>query len=295
MIQSMTAFASRAHAEEGQRWNWEIRSVNARGLDIRLRLPDGIDGFEVAVREAITKRFARGNITLNLKLGIEDPKLSLDVDQEFLGVVLKALKTIEQSAGDEGLALSTPTAADILSIKGVLAGPERDTRDHLRAALLADLAVLLDDFSAMRRTEGAALAKVITRELDQLERLIADAKTIADDRRDDQRASIRAAMERVMANTSNIDADRVEQELALIAVKADVTEELDRLGVHIAAARALLTEGKPIGRKFDFLSQEFNREANTLCSKAQSSRLTATGLEIKAVIEKIREQVQNVE
>lgn len=295
MIRSMTAFATRGQTQDGQRWTWDIRSVNARGLDLRLRLPDGIDGLEAAVRDAITKRFARGNIAVNLKLATDDAKLTLDVDQEFLAVVLDAVAKIEDQAGAAGLALSTPTAADILGIKGVLAAPERDDRTALRAALLTDFADLLNDFAEMRAAEGEALSVVLARELDTLEALVTQAGQDAVARRDDQSANLKAALERVLTVGPSVDGARVEQELALLAVKSDVTEELDRLTAHIAAARTLLTQTDPIGRKFDFLTQEFNREANTLCSKAQSSRLTATGLAIKAVVEKIREQVQNVE
>jgi len=195
-----------------------------------------------------------------------------------------------------GVTLAQATAADVLAVRGVLdTGSVEEDTASLRAAILGDLPALLAEFNAMRAAEGAALKGVIAAQLDRIEALTGDAKREAEARRDAQAAALRDALAKVLANADGVDEARLTQELAMIAVKNDVTEELDRLTAHIAAARDLLTETAPVGRKFDFLMQEFMREANTLCSKAQSLRLTRIGLDLKTVIDQMREQVQNVE
>jgi uncharacterized protein (TIGR00255 family) len=195
-----------------------------------------------------------------------------------------------------GVTLAQATAADVLAVRGVLdmSSADEDTAP-VRAAILADLPALLADFNAMRAAEGAALNGVIAAQLDRIETLTRAAKAEAEARRDATAAALRDALAKVIANTDGMDEARLTQELALIAVKNDVTEELDRLTAHVAAARDLLAEPGPIGRKFDFLMQEFMREANTLCSKAQALALTRIGLDLKTVIDQMREQVQNVE
>ena len=169
------------------------------------------------------------------------------------------------------------------------------TPPRLLAALRADLDPLLADFAAMRASEGKALAAVISAQISQIDTLTAEAKTAAESRRDDQARVLNDNLARVMSGVAEADPDRVAQELALLVVKADVTEELDRLAAHIAAARTLLAEKGAVGRKFDFLMQEFMREANTLCSKSGNAALTRIGLDLKTVIDQMREQVQNVE
>jgi uncharacterized protein (TIGR00255 family) len=172
---------------------------------------------------------------------------------------------------------------------------EPDDTGPLRAALLADLPQVIEAFRAMRAGEGAALGAVLSAQLDQIETLVETARAQAQDRAEQRRRSMAQALARVMDNVDAADPQRIAQELALIAVKADITEEIDRLVAHVAAARDLLGRAEPVGRRLDFLMQEFNREANTLCSKAQDSALTQTGLALKVVIDQMREQVQNVE
>ncbi|HMO08877.1 MAG TPA: DUF1732 domain-containing protein, partial [Paracoccaceae bacterium] len=194
-------------------------------------------------------------------------------------------------------ALAPPSAAEVLAFRGVTeqaAADEGDT-EALRAALLADLAPVLADFAAAHLDEGAALAVVIGAQVDRIEALVAEARAAAEARRPAQAEALRAALARVMEGAAETDPARVAQELALIAVKSDVTEEIDRLTAHVAAARALLADPGPVGRKFDFLTQEFMREANTLCSKAQAAALTRVGLDLKVVVDQLREQVANVE
>jgi uncharacterized protein (TIGR00255 family) len=201
-------------------------------------------------------------------------------------------------AAAHNLTLAPPSPAEILSLRGVvLSAPvETDSVDDTLASLLRDdLSALLDDFIRMRRAEGAAISDIIAAHLDRIESLVAAATAIATARRDDTRAALSAALRRVFEDVPEMDETRLAQELALLAVKNDVTEELDRLRAHVTAARALLHDPQPQGRKLDFLAQEFNREANTLCSKAQSADLTGVGLDLKAVIDQMREQIQNVE
>lgn len=296
MTHSMTAFASRTGALGTVSWVWEMRGVNARGLDLRLRLPDNIDGLEPAVRAALTKALARGNITVNLRLNREDTQGDLTVDTAQLDAVLKALDMVQERAFDMGVTLGQPTAADVLAQRGVLISAKSEEQStELAAALLADIAPLVADFVDMRAHEGAALQGVIAQQLEQIDRLTAAAAKQAAARAPQVRENLTTALRRVLEDASDMDEGRIAQELAMLAVKSDVTEEIDRLKAHVAAARDLLAADKPAGRKFDFLAQEFNREANTLCAKAQATALTAIGLDLKAVIDQMREQIQNVE
>lgn len=298
MTVSMTGFAARKGQGAGHSWAWDLRSVNGKGLDLRLRVPDWIDGLEAALRAELGK-LGRGNVSLSLRVardGMADGAETLRVNAPALNAILRALSQVETAAMEAGVTLAQATAADVLTIRGVLdtSAADEDTTP-LRTAILADLPALLADFNAMRAAEGAALHTVIVAQIDRIATLTAEAAQEAEARRDATATALRDALAKVMANTDGIDETRLAQELALIAVKQDVTEELDRLTAHIAAARALLAETGPVGRKFDFLMQEFMREANTLCSKAQAKALTRIGLDLKTVIDQMREQVQNVE
>ena len=298
MTTSMTGFAAAKGQGAGHAWAWDIRSVNGKGLDLRLRVPDWIDGLEAALRTELGRALQRGNVSLTLKL-LRDGAQGEDglrVNPGVLADVLGALATIEDAAMSRGVTLGQPTSADVLAFRGVLetASPDADTAP-LRAAILADLPALIADFQAMRAREGAALEAVIAAQLTQIALLTASAATEATARRDTATSLMRDAIAKVLAHTDAVDETRLAQELALVAVKTDVTEELDRLRAHIDAARALLTEPGQVGRKYDFLMQEFMREANTLCAKSQSLPLTRIGLDLKTVIDQMREQVQNVE
>lgn len=299
MTISMTGFAARKGQGAGHGWAWDLRSVNGKGLDLRLRVPDWIDGLEAALRAELGRALGRGNVSLSLKVardGAAEGAEALRVNAPVLTAVLAALAEVEQAAMTAGVTLAQATAADVLAVRGVLdQSSSDDDTAPLRAAILADLPALLADFNAMRAAEGAALNGVIAAQLDRIAVLTRDAKVEADARRDATASALRDALAKVIANTDGVDEARLTQELALIAVKNDVTEELDRLTAHVDAARALLAESGPVGRKFDFLMQEFMREANTLCSKAQALTLTRIGLDLKTVIDQMREQVQNVE
>jgi uncharacterized protein (TIGR00255 family) len=297
MTISMTGFATRRGQGAGYSWVWDVRSVNGKGLDLRLRVPEWVEGLEGQVRTALGKAASRGNINLTLKLSREvGEDAGLRVNRAVLRDVLLALTAVEDEAMAQGLTLAQASQADVLSIRGVMetVSAEADTGPVLKA-LIEDISPLLLDFAAMRASEGAALNKIISAQLDQVDSLTDAAAIEANARRDIAAATLRENLARVLANAESVDETRVAQELALLAVKADVTEEIDRLRAHIAAARVLLAETAPVGRKFDFLMQEFMREANTLCSKAQALALTRVGLDLKTVIDQMREQVQNVE
>ena len=295
---SMTGFAARRGTGAGYAWVWDLRSVNGKGLDLRLRVPDWIDGLEAAIRAELQKAIPRGNVSLTLKVAQDEARdeAAFRLNEPLLSAALMALARVEASAMDAGVTLRQATAADVLALRGVIDHGAQDTDTApLRAALMTDLPALLDDFSAMRRAEGQALAQVLTVQLDRIAQLTADALAETATRSATQADTLREALARVLAATDAVDETRLAQELALLAVKTDVTEELDRLSAHVTAARTLVADPAPVGRKLDFLMQEFMREANTLCSKAQSLALTRIGLDLKTVIDQMREQVQNVE
>ena len=299
-VRSMTGFASRQGGDSaGRGWSWEVRSVNSRGLDLRLRLPEGIDGLEPAARKALTEVASRGALTLSLRLERSAAPGALRLDADALAGVLAALARVQEAAEAADIALAPPSAAEILSLRGVVDSAGGADLPEA-AALLADLPALLADFDAMRTAEGAALATVLEGQLARVAGLVDEAAAALPEREARLAETLAAGVERLLRTLGNAggpapDPARLEQELALILVKSDIAEELDRLRAHVAAARAMLAEAGAVGRKLDFLMQEFNREANTLCAKAQSGALTRIGLDLKAVIDQMREQVQNLE
>lgn len=296
VLYSMTAFASATGTCQGYGWTWDLRSVNGKGLDLRLRVPDWIDGLEAAIRARLGSAMTRGNVNLSLRVQSEDRTGQLTLNTATLEDILSAMAQVEARAMETGVTLAPATAADLLALRGVLdtTSAVQDTTG-LRDALLQDLEPVLNSFLKMRQGEGAALAAVLSDQLEQIAALTDQAAQAANARQARMADTLRRQLARVTDHNDAVAPERVAQELAVIAVKSDVTEELDRLRAHIIAARALLEQGGPVGRKLDFLTQEFNREANTLCSKAQDSGLSAVGLELKAVIDQMREQVQNVE
>ncbi|WP_245848414.1 YicC/YloC family endoribonuclease [Actibacterium ureilyticum] len=292
----MTGYATQQGGAAEFSWTWELRSVNAKGLDLRLRLPDWLPGLEQAVRAELSRTIARGNVSLSLKLTREASGGAARIDPALLQATLRALKEIEAAARAQDLTLAPASAMDIHAVRGMMeGGASDDDAAALAQTLLGELPGLIDGFNQMRAGEGAALNAVLADQLGQVDRCVTAARTEAEARKADWARTLRDNLQRVLQNSDGADSARVEQELALIAVKADVTEELDRLGAHVGAARDLLAAKGPVGRKLDFLMQEFNREANTLCAKAQSNALTRIGLDLKAVIDQMREQVQNVE
>ena len=294
MIASMTGFARSEGSEAGLAWAWELRSVNGRGLELRLKVPAGYDALEQPLREAAGRALKRGNVAANLALKREERAL-LAVDPAALEQVLAlALDLARRIPGSP-----PPRPEALLALPGVLrqaangeAAPLAARQaDALRAGFDAALAGLV----AARQAEGARTAAMLTTLLDEIEALRARAAAEAAEQPAAQRARMMASVQALLGELPALPAERIAQEVAMLAARSDVREEVDRLGSHVAAARALLAEPGAVGRRFDFLVQEFNREANTLCSKSATAALTGTGLALKAAIEQLREQVQNIE
>ena len=293
----MTGFASASAQEAGYSWSWDLRSVNARGLDIKIRVPDWLEGLEDKLRAALKDNVARGNVSVGLKISRQEEVGALSINPEALARTLGQLAAISAEAEARGLPVSAVQATDIAGMRGILEqrAMSDDDMDPILNAVTDQIPDLVSQFVASRAQEGASLAQVLSDQVDEVERLVSAAQNLLEARQDAQVKSLGDALTRVMANTEGADPDRVAQELAMIAVKTDVREEIDRLIAHVAAARQHLGSAEPVGRKLDFLMQEFNREANTLCSKAQFKELTTIGLDLKHVIDQMREQVQNVE
>jgi uncharacterized protein (TIGR00255 family) len=291
---SMTGFAE-AHGAQGElRWRWEIKSVNGRGLDVRLRTPPGFDSIEPAARMLAGERFRRGNLQATLNFVPQEGGRSFQVDRGALSAAVRLAKEIADQTG-----LPPARVDGLLALKGIIVqdelapvdAVERASRD---AALLESLAVAFDALRRARRTEGAKLASLLNGMVEEIGRLAAEASGVATVQPAALRARLTVQMKELLANAS-ISEDRLAQEVALLATRVDVREELDRLNAHVQEARALLNSGEAVGRKLDFLAQEFNREANTLCSKAADISLTRIGLALKHTVDQFREQAQNVE
>lgn len=291
---SMTGFTRASGALDGYHWTWEIKTVNGKGLDLRLRLPNGFDELDRPVRALMSKRLARGSCFITLTLQTEGASQSLRVNQDVLDGVLDAMKLV----GDQ-LDVAKPSLDGILAIKGVMEPVEQEESEEARAALIKALLdsceAAVADLDASRRNEGAMLDDITRQRIDEIEALTKQAEDCPARSADAIREKLRQSIDRILESDKGFDEDRLYQEAVLLAGKADIREELDRLYAHCTAARSLLEEGKPVGRKLDFLAQEFNREANTLCSKSNDTNLTAIGLDLKATIEQLREQIQNVE
>jgi uncharacterized protein (TIGR00255 family) len=291
---SMTGFADAQGAREGARWRWEAKSVNGRGLDLRLRMPPGFDGIEPAARMLANERFRRGSIQAALTYEDAEGVRGLRVDPVALASAVRIAKEV---AAETGL---PPARIDgLLALKGVIVqedgglgdAMERANRD---AGILETLAAAFDALARARKTEGTKLAAILDSQIGEIERLTNEAGKLAATQPAALRDKLTAQLKELL-EPGAIQEDRLAQEAALLAARADVREELDRLTSHVQEARNLLASGEAIGRKLDFLAQEFNREANTLCSKSSDIQLTRTGLALKAAIDQFREQAQNVE
>lgn len=291
-LSGMTGFArSQASGEYGS-VSVEARSVNGKGLDVRLRLPQGLDELETAIRDLIKARFHRGSVTVNIAFETPEAGSSVHLDTHKLYAYAKAARGLV----DDGLA-AAPSAAELIALKGVIITDDIEL-DELAAeqrnlATLKAVTEALDALKAAREAEGSALASVLHGHIDEIDRLREQAEGSAGAMPEAIKARLQARFDELIEG--GLDADRLAQEAAVLATKADVREELDRLVAHVDSARGLLKAGSPCGRKLDFLSQEFNRETNTLCSKSADTELTNLGLAMKAAVDRLREQVQNVE
>jgi uncharacterized protein (TIGR00255 family) len=291
-ISGMTGFGRADGAAGGWSWAVEARSVNGRNLEVRFRGPPGFDGLERSARELAQARFQRGQLSVGVQARRAEGSASVRLNLEQLERYLAAGAPYLQ-AGQA----APPSFDGLLALKGVIetedAVEDPDARAELEAAMAASIATALDGLQGARREEGQALEGVLTGFLDRIAELVDKADSVAAE----QPAAIKERFAKRMADLLGDGADeaRIVQEAAAMAVRADIREELDRLKGHVASARQLLTGDGAVGRRLDFLTQEFMREANTLCSKSASGGLTSTGLDLKAVIDQFREQVQNVE
>ena len=292
-IASMTGFARAEGLSNGIAWAWELRSVNGRTLELRFRLPSGWDGMEAGWRDLAGKVLKRGNVTANLTIKRQS-ETRLELDPAALEQVLRIATELHRRIPGS----PPPSAEALLSLPGVLRQAQLDQQEEKTAAA-ADVQVgfvaALADLVVSRQAEGDRLAVILNRQLSEIAELRDTAAIQAAGQPEAQRVRMLDNLQALLRDTPNLSEERIAQEVAVLASRSDVREELDRLSSHIAAAHDLLGEAANIGRKLDFLIQEFNREANTLCSKSASAALTATGLKLKAAIEQLREQVQNIE
>jgi uncharacterized protein (TIGR00255 family) len=293
-VSSMTGFARAEGHEDGVSWVWEVKSVNSKSLDLRVRVPPGFEALELPLRAALAQRLKRGAVSVTLTLAKATAVGGVRVNREALAQVV----ALAQELVADGKA-AAPRADGLLALRGVLESGE-DVEDEARrerrqAALVASFERALEGLAAMRAAEGERLIPVVVARLAEIARLVAQAEDNAAVQPEALKARLADMVGQLLGASPALSPERLAQEAALLVAKADIREELDRLSAHIVAAQELLAEGGGVGRRFDFLCQEFNREANTLCSKSADVALTRIGLGLKASIEQLREQVQNLE
>ncbi|MBZ3691077.1 YicC/YloC family endoribonuclease [Phyllobacterium calauticae] len=293
-LQSMTGFARHLRNSAGAQISWEIKSVNGKGLDVRFRLPAGFEAVEQKARALFSQHFKRGNfqaaLTVDRSAGDARALINEPLLRELAGIAA-------QLRADFGLAPSTPEG--LMALRGVLEAPQDVLTDEdqaeIEAAVLAVLDETLVQLARNRETEGKALGDILSTQIDTVERLTGEARRDPSRTLDAVRSRLAAQVALLLDASPALDEARLHMEAAFLATKADIQEELDRLEMHVAAARTLLRDGNGVGRKLDFLTQEFNREANTLCSKSNAASITSIGLDLKAVVDQLREQIQNLE
>jgi len=293
-LSSMTGFA-RGHGVAGAyAWSWEIKSVNAKGLDLRLRLPAGWDAVEVPARARAAETLSRGTVYATLTVERKGGAPTVKVNEPVLNAVLATLHSLTGKVD-----AAAPRLDGILALKGVMEITEEDESEAARVAaetaIVSGFDKLIADLNTMRREEGATLGRLLTARLDEIAALSARAEAAPGRKPEAIKARLAEQIATLLNASERFDSDRLHQEAILLASKADIREELDRLASHVAQAKKLLADGGPAGRRLDFLAQELNRESNTLTAKANDLELTNIGLELKSVVEQFREQVQNLE
>jgi uncharacterized protein (TIGR00255 family) len=293
-VASMTGFARAGGQMDDVSWQWEVKSVNARGLDIRIRLAPGAEALEVPVRNAVGEAFSRGSFNINLTVTHVAASTRFSLNHELLDQLLGVVKEVEGRVKGGMVQID-----GLLRVRGILEAVEDVESDEHKAkrevAMATSFTEALTAIAAARKSEGERLATVLQSQVNQIAELAKRSTLVASAQPAAIRDRLKAQMADLLAGSTNLSEERLAQEAAMLAGKADVREEIDRLNAHVAQARELIGGGGAVGRRLDFLSQEFNREANTLCSKAGDIELTRIGLDLKAVIEQFREQVQNVE
>ena len=294
-VNSMTGYARTEDYNEHCSWTWEVRSVNGKGLDVRSRVPSGFETLEAIARDHVKKCLSRGNISLSLSVDWVRKGQAFSINETVLNNYVDLLPQLSRQVPD-----ATPVSMDgLLSLKGVIEPSDQsitdDAQKELEIALLKSLNETLIALQAMRADEGAHLGSFLNQQVDTIASLCQAAAEVASIQPDAIRKCLKDQVEALLEDVPSLSPERLEQEAALLMTKADISEELDRLSAHVVAAQDLLKQHSAIGRKLDFLCQEFNREANTLCSKSGDVKLTRIGLDMKAMIEQFREQVQNIE
>lgn len=293
-IDSMTGFAREEGTYGAFSWRWEVRSVNQRGLDVRVRLPPGMESFEIRIRDLVGKRFKRGSFSVSLNITTTPGLAGYRLNEALLDRVLEIAEAVR--ARTDG---PPPQVEGLLRLRGVLEPEEPDTDNEAwtarEDAIAESFDAALAKVAETRREEGTRLQAVLAQLIDEASRLTAAARELAALQPETIRLRIAAQFEELLGKVPALPEERLAQETALLVAKADVREEIDRLDAHLAQAHEVLAAGGAVGRRLDFLAQELNREANTLCSKAQDMELTRIGLDLKAAIEQLREQVQNIE
>jgi uncharacterized protein (TIGR00255 family) len=295
-VKSMTGFGRMAGQEDGAAWSWEIRTVNNKGLDIRLRLPPGLEDLEPRLRDAVAKRIKRGSCSITLALKAPEKAADFRLNEAVLLRLAELAERARRVTGhQEQVSLS-----DLLAMKGVIEISDLPATDEpqsaLGEALLASFQAALSEVVAARRSEGEKLKAILIDKLYEIEALTREAEQAPERRPEAIRDRLRIQIQRLLTEgAAAFDESRLHQEAVLMATKADIEEEVQRLYAHVSAARELLASEEPAGRRLEFLAQEFQREANTLCSKANAAAITQVGLRLKAAIDQVREQVQNVE
>ncbi|WP_404404358.1 YicC/YloC family endoribonuclease [Pelagibacterium halotolerans] len=293
-LASMTGFGRAAAQAEGCSIVCEIKAVNGRGLDIRTRLSPGFDALETDIRRIVGEKIARGSVSVYLNVQRETAATRLVVNAQALESVLEAIDTLKYKIDAE-----MPSIDGILALKGVVdtvdAELPAEAEERLFAAIRECVGTALNGLVEVRKREGEQIAAVIAARIDDIAVLVAQAEAHPARTREAILARLREQVQMLVTGDNGLSEDRLNAEALILATKADIREELDRLKAHVDAARSLLEKGGPVGRKLDFLSQEFNREANTLCSKSNDVGVTRIGLDLKAAIDQLREQVQNLE
>jgi uncharacterized protein (TIGR00255 family) len=293
-LSSMTGFARGQGVAGPYAWSWEIKSVNAKGLDLRFRLPPGWDAVEVPARNRATEKLSRGTVYANLTVERKDVQPAVKVNEPVLEAVLSTLKSLSGK-----IDAAPPSLDGILSLKGVIeiTDEDEDAETHRAGeqAIIAGFEQTLASLIAMRQAEGTTLGRLLSFKLDEIARLTARAEAAPGRKPEAIKARLADQVATLLSASERFDSDRLHQEAIMLATKADIREELDRLASHVTQTQKLLADGGSIGRKLDFLAQELHRESNTLTAKANDVELTKIGLELKSVVEQFREQVQNLE
>jgi uncharacterized protein (TIGR00255 family) len=294
VLSSMTGFARSQGASGPYTFEWELKSVNAKGFDLRLRLPQGWDELEAFAKKRAAEMLSRGTIYANFNVKRADALSTVRINEDVLAAVVKTASSL---AGR--IDAVAPSIDGLLAIKGVIEVVEAERNEEEDKAATAAAAAAFDEalknLAAMRRREGEALGEILSQRMDEMEALAKKAEAAPGRKPEAIRARLAEQIAALLEISDRFDVDRLNQEALLIAAKADIREELDRIASHIAQAREIIRKGGAVGRRLDFLAQEFNREVNTTCSKSNDVELTNTGLEMKNVVEQFREQVQNLE